>query len=126
MILAYIIVFTLIGSILSLFGSHALFNLEWFLGPIKEIKADPNGPFTGVIIESSKDKRRGNIATIIVKSGTLRVPNEFYVFGSDKDTVFLEKLFGKGRVPWKWRYIWKSHGLFPADMPFWPYLYTVF
>ena len=58
----------------------------------KEIKADPNGPFTGVIIESSKDKRRGNIATIIVKSGTLRVPNEFYVFGSDKDTVSLEKV----------------------------------
>ncbi|URW79590.1 translation initiation factor IF-2 [Xiashengella succiniciproducens] len=38
-----------------------------------ELKANPNKPAVGSIIESSLDKGRGYVATILVQSGTLRV-----------------------------------------------------
>ena len=38
-----------------------------------ELKANPNKPATGTIIESSLDKGRGYVATVLVKNGTLRI-----------------------------------------------------
>ncbi len=38
-----------------------------------ELKANPNKPATGTIIESSLDKGRGYVATILVKNGTLKI-----------------------------------------------------
>ncbi|HCC69594.1 MAG TPA: translation initiation factor IF-2 [Bacteroidales bacterium] len=38
-----------------------------------ELKANPNKKATGTIIESSLDKGRGYIATVLVKSGTLKI-----------------------------------------------------
>ncbi len=38
-----------------------------------ELKANPNKPATGTVIESSLDKGRGFTATVLVKSGTLKV-----------------------------------------------------
>jgi len=40
---------------------------------ILELKANPNKPATGTIIESSLDKGRGFTATVLVKAGTLNV-----------------------------------------------------
>ncbi|MGB9499338.1 MAG: translation initiation factor IF-2 [Dissulfuribacterales bacterium] len=40
---------------------------------VLELKANPNKPATGHIIESRLDTGRGAIATVLVKSGTLRV-----------------------------------------------------
>ena len=40
---------------------------------IKELKANPNKHAVGTIVESSLDKGRGYVATILVKSGTLRM-----------------------------------------------------
>ncbi len=38
-----------------------------------DLKANPNKTARGVVIESTLDKGRGNIATILVESGTLRI-----------------------------------------------------
>jgi translation initiation factor IF-2 len=40
---------------------------------ISELKANPNLPAEGTIIESEKDQNRGPMATVIVQKGTLRV-----------------------------------------------------
>jgi len=40
---------------------------------ISELKANPNRPAVGTIIESELDPRRGPMATVIVQKGTLRV-----------------------------------------------------
>lgn len=40
---------------------------------LKEMKANPNKPATGTVVESSLDKGRGYVATILIKAGTLRV-----------------------------------------------------
>jgi len=38
-----------------------------------ELKANPNKPALGTVIESSLDKGRGFTATVLVKAGTLRI-----------------------------------------------------
>ena len=40
---------------------------------ILELKANPNKPAIGTVIESSLDKGRGFVATVLVKAGTLKV-----------------------------------------------------
>ncbi|MBI3501499.1 MAG: translation initiation factor IF-2 [Bacteroidetes bacterium] len=40
---------------------------------VKELKANPNKHAIGTIVESSLDKGRGYVATLLVKAGTLRV-----------------------------------------------------
>lgn len=40
---------------------------------IKELKANPNKHAVGTVVESSLDKGRGYVATILVKAGTLRM-----------------------------------------------------
>jgi translation initiation factor IF-2 len=40
---------------------------------VSELKANPDGPAEGVIVESEKDPNRGPMATIIVQKGTLRI-----------------------------------------------------
>ncbi|MEL6671707.1 MAG: translation initiation factor IF-2 [Bacteroidota bacterium] len=41
-----------------------------------ELKANPNRPATGSVIESRLDKGRGNVATMMVQNGTLKVGDE--------------------------------------------------
>lgn len=38
-----------------------------------ELKANPNKPARGTVVESTLDRGRGNIATILVESGTLKI-----------------------------------------------------
>jgi translation initiation factor IF-2 len=49
---------------------------------IAELKANPNRPAEGVIIESEKDTNRGPLATVIVQKGTLRVGDIIVAGGS--------------------------------------------
>jgi len=44
---------------------------------IMELKANPNKPARGTIIESRLDKGRGPVATVIVQNGTLKVGDAF-------------------------------------------------
>ncbi|MCB0196093.1 MAG: translation initiation factor IF-2 [Anaerolineae bacterium] len=48
---------------------------------VLELKANPNRPAQGVVIEGELDKRRGVIATLLVQNGTLKAGN-FIVVGS--------------------------------------------
>lgn len=47
------------------------------LADILELKANPNKPAKGTIIESRLDKQKGPVATVLVQDGTLRVGDIF-------------------------------------------------
>lgn len=47
---------------------------------LEDLRADPNGDFAGVVIESKVDKQAGVLATVLVQNGTLKV-GDFLVVG---------------------------------------------
>ncbi|MEA3471767.1 MAG: translation initiation factor IF-2 [Thermodesulfobacteriota bacterium] len=53
-------------------GIEELMELILIQADIMELKADPDMPAQGVIIESKLDRGRGPVATVIVQRGTLR------------------------------------------------------
>ncbi len=57
-------------------GIEGLLEMILLLSEMEELKADPNGPLEAVIIESKLDFRRGPLATLLIKSGTLRMAEE--------------------------------------------------
>lgn len=57
-------------------GIDELLEMILLLSEMKELKTDPDGPLKGVIIESFLDSRRGPLATVLVKNGSLRVGGE--------------------------------------------------
>ena len=60
-------------------GTGIDFLLEMLLleAALLELKANPNKPARGVVIEAEVDKGRGAVATVLVRSGTLRVGDVF-------------------------------------------------
>ncbi len=54
-------------------GLDVLLEHIQLVSEISELKANPDRPAEGVVIESRKDPHRGPIATVIVQRGTLRV-----------------------------------------------------
>jgi len=46
---------------------------------VMELKANPNRPGIGVILESKRDNKRGVVATVLVQKGTMRVGDPFIV-----------------------------------------------
>lgn len=61
-------------------GVEDLLELILLQAEIMELKADPEAPTWGVILESEMDPKRGPAATVIVQQGTLRV-GDFVVAG---------------------------------------------
>lgn len=51
------------------------------MAELEELKADPTAPLKAVVIESSKDRHRGNVASVIVQEGTLSVRQDLLVAG---------------------------------------------
>jgi translation initiation factor IF-2 len=49
---------------------------------VEELKADPNRPAVGVVIEARLDSSRGSLATILVQTGTLEV-GDYIVVGDN-------------------------------------------
>jgi len=54
-------------------GIDELLEMISLIADLQELKADPKGELEGVIIESALDSRRGPVATVLVKNGTLRI-----------------------------------------------------
>ena len=48
-------------------------------GDMAELKADPDAPASGTVLESRVDKGRGPVATVLVQNGTLHVGDVFIV-----------------------------------------------
>jgi translation initiation factor IF-2 len=53
-------------------GVDKLLETLIVMGEVLELKADPEGELQGVVIESSKHKFRGPVATVLVQNGTLQ------------------------------------------------------
>src|SRR3954454_20008227 len=64
--------------------------LEMFLlvADLQDLKANPNRPAMGTVIEAQLDRGRGPVATVLVRNGTLRV-GDFFICGA---------VFGKVRA----------------------------
>lgn len=58
-------------------GIKELLELILLQAEILELKANPNKPARGIIIESKLDKGRGPVATILVQEGTLKTGDAF-------------------------------------------------
>ena len=54
-------------------GIQNLLDNLLVLAEVQELKANPEKPARGVVVESELDKGRGPVATVLVQSGTLRV-----------------------------------------------------
>lgn len=60
-------------------GIDKLLEMIALQAEVLELKENPNKPATGVVIESKLDKGRGNVATILIQSGTLKKGDHFVV-----------------------------------------------
>jgi translation initiation factor IF-2 len=54
-------------------GLDDLMEVILLVADLQDLKANPKRPAVGTIIESKVDKGRGNVATVLVQTGTLRV-----------------------------------------------------
>lgn len=54
-------------------GLSDLLEMILLVAEMQEIKANPNRPAYGVIIEAKLDKGRGPVATVLIQKGTLRI-----------------------------------------------------
>jgi translation initiation factor IF-2 len=65
-----------------------LLEIILLVADLRELKANPDAPAAGTVLESRVDKGRGPVATIMVQNGTLN-PSDFFIVGS---------VFGKVRA----------------------------
>jgi translation initiation factor IF-2 len=56
-----------------------LLEMILLVSDLRELKADPDAPASGAVIESRVDKGRGPVATVLVQNGTLHVGDVFIV-----------------------------------------------
>jgi translation initiation factor IF-2 len=54
-----------------------LLEMILLVADIGNLKADPNLPAMGTVLEAKIDKGRGNVATVLVQNGTLKVGDNF-------------------------------------------------
>ena len=59
-------------------GIDKLLETLTVMADLAEYKADPTAPLQAVVIESTKDKHRGSLASVIVREGTLKVRQDIY------------------------------------------------
>lgn len=53
-------------------GIDTLLEMILLTAELEDLKADPNAPFQGTVVEAKLDKGRGPVATILVQQGTLK------------------------------------------------------
>ena len=76
-------------------GIEELLNTIVLLGEIEELKYNPALPARGMVIESHKDNRRGVVASVIIKEGTLREGDEIATLSTYGQIKILENFLGK-------------------------------
>lgn len=59
-------------------GVDNLLEMILLMAEMEELTADPEGDLEGVVIESSLDRQRGPVATVLVKNGKLTMGEEIY------------------------------------------------
>ncbi len=69
-------------------GLDSLLEMILLVAEILDLKANPNRPAMGSVLEAELDKGRGPVATVLVRNGILRV-GDFFICGS---------VFGKVRA----------------------------
>src|SRR5215470_19210325 len=69
-------------------GIDKLLEILLLVADLRELKANPDAPAAGTVLESRVDKGRGPVATILVQNGTLNA-GDFFICGS---------VFGKVRA----------------------------
>ncbi len=69
-------------------GIEHLLEMVLLQSEVLELKANPNKPAVGVVVESRLDKGRGPVATILIQEGTLKIG----------DTVIAGTSFGRVRA----------------------------
>jgi translation initiation factor IF-2 len=69
-------------------GIDKLLETILLVADLRELKANPDAPASGTVLESRVDKGRGPVATVLVQNGTLRA-SDFFICGS---------VFGKVRA----------------------------
>ncbi|MCL5411120.1 MAG: translation initiation factor IF-2 [Patescibacteria group bacterium] len=67
-------------------GISELLEMILLVADMQELKADPEASVEGVVIESSLDRFRGSVATILVQTGTLRTGG-YVVIGKAKGKI---------------------------------------
>src|SRR6266436_5198625 len=82
-------------------GIEKLLETLLLVADLRELKANPDAPATGTVLESRVDKGRGPVATILVQNGTLR-SGDFFICGA---------VFGKVRA------LFDDHGRTVKDAP---------
>lgn len=60
-------------------GIEELLEMIILAAEMKELKANPNGKASGIVVEAKLDKGRGPIATVLVQDGTLKIGNSIVV-----------------------------------------------
>jgi len=58
-----------------------LLEMILLVADLAELKADPDAPASGTVLESRVDKGRGPVATVLVQNGTLHV-GDFFIVGA--------------------------------------------
>src|SRR5438309_10897788 len=58
-------------------GIDKLLETILLVADLRELKANPDAPATGTVLESRVDKGRGPVATVLVQSGTLHTGDVF-------------------------------------------------
>jgi len=69
-------------------GIEELLENILLVAEVQELKANPNRPAAGTVIEGKLDKSRGAVATVLVQNGTLRVG----------DIIVIDELYGRVRA----------------------------
>ncbi len=69
-------------------GIKELLESVLLVADMEELKANPNQPAAGVVIEAKMDKTMGPLATVLIRSGTLK----------DEDTVVVGNTWGRIRA----------------------------
>jgi translation initiation factor IF-2 len=78
-----------------------LLEILLLVADLRELKANPDAPASGTVLESRVDKGRGPVATVLVQNGTLNL-GDFFICGS---------VFGKVRA------MFDDHGRIAATAP---------